>query len=134
MDSSTHELSLAQRKLFLVRAWRGRCPQCGEGALFLRYARLRGSCEACGLVYRREQGAMTGSMYLSAIATEIFAALIALVIFFATPWSIPVSLAVSVPLVIAFAWLWFPRSMGLWVAIEYTTDVHNQESWARPRA
>jgi uncharacterized protein (DUF983 family) len=121
------------RKLFLRRALKSRCPQCGTGALFARYARLHPACPDCGLVYRREQGAMTGSMYLSAIATEVFAALLAVALFFATDWSTPVALGVGLALVVVFAYFWLPRAIALWVAIEYATDVHNGESWASPR-
>lgn len=74
---------------------------------------------------------MTGSMYLSAVATEILAAALVLGIFFATDWSTAVSLAVSVPIVLAFSVWWLPRSIGLWVAVEYLTDVGNREPWVR---
>lgn len=99
----------------------------------MRYARLHASCGVCGLVYRREQGAMTGSMYLSAIVTELFAALLILVIFFGTDLGPAVSIAVALPLLLGFAYWWLPRSMALWTAIEYATDVANREPWAAPR-
>jgi uncharacterized protein (DUF983 family) len=112
-----------------------RCPQCGGSELFRSFARLRESCAACGLVYRREQGSMTGSMYLSAAVTECFAALLLLIAFLALDdLSTPAFLAVGLPLVLVFSWLFLPRSMALWVGIEYATDVSNGETWARPRA
>lgn len=100
----------------------------------MRYARLRETCDVCGLVYRREQGAMTGAMYLSAIVTEIFAALLVLVIFFGTSFDKTQALLVSLPLLLAFAAWWLPRSIALWTAIEYATDVGNREPWTQPRA
>jgi uncharacterized protein (DUF983 family) len=115
----------------LARGFAGRCPRCGGGALFARWARPRDACAACGLVFRREQGAMTGSMYLSAVATEILAAVLVLAIFFATDWTPALSLAVSVPVVIVFSVWWLPRAIGLWAAIEYLTDVANREPWTR---
>ena len=121
------------RKLFLLRALRSCCPQCGAGPLFAGYAKLLPACPVCRLVYRREQGSMTGSMYLSAVVTEVFAALVALALFFATDWSTPVALGVGFVLVALFAVLWLPRSMALWVAVEYATDVHNGETWTSPR-
>ena len=121
------------RKLFLLRALKGRCPQCGTGPLFSGYAKLHPACPVCHLVYRREQGSMTGSMYLSAVVTEIFAALVALALFFATDWSTPVALTVGLALVALFAVLWLPRSMAIWAAVEYATDVHNGEAWTSPR-
>jgi uncharacterized protein (DUF983 family) len=122
------------RKLFLARAWRKRCPQCGQGELFARYAKLHERCAQCGLVYRREQGGMTGSMYLSAIVTEVFAALLVIVIFFGTDLETGASIAIALPILLLFAYWWLPRSIALWTAIEYATDVANGERWAQPRA
>jgi len=101
--------------------------------LFARWAKLRDDCAECGLVYRREAGAQTGSMYLSAAVTQVFAALVifALVVF--TSWETSLRIAVGLPLVVAFCALFLPLSMALWVAIEYATDVGNGEPWARPR-
>jgi uncharacterized protein (DUF983 family) len=133
--SADHELAseLRRRIFFARRAWKKRCPQCGEGALFEGYARLKQQCDACGLVFRREQGAMTGSMYMSAVVTELFAALLVVVIWLCTNWTVTTSLLVSIPMLVAFTLWWLPRSMALWTATEYATDVLNEEWWARPR-
>jgi uncharacterized protein (DUF983 family) len=122
-----------QRRTALRRAWRGRCPQCGGAPIFAGYGRPHRACAACGLVFRREQGAMTGSMYLSAAVTEVVAAALILAIFFGTDWSPVLSLGVSVPLVLAFCAWWLPRSISLWVAFEYLTDAANGEPWVDPR-
>jgi uncharacterized protein (DUF983 family) len=125
--------SLRQRRTFFTRVLGKRCPQCGKGDLFARWAKLAERCPVCGLVYRRESGSMIGSMYLSAIATEIFAMGVVLVIFFATSWSLPRMIAVGLALHFAFAAWFLPRSMAIWVAVEYATDVSNGEWWANPR-
>ena len=31
----------------LLRGWRGRCPRCGEGALFHRFLKMNNHCPAC---------------------------------------------------------------------------------------
>lgn len=120
-------------RLVVRRALRRCCPQCGRGALFRRFARLHAECADCGLVYRREQGAMTGSMYLSAAVTELFAAAIILGLVFGTDWEPWLQIAVGLPVVVVFCYAFLPYSMGLWVAIEYLTDLANKEAWARPR-
>lgn len=117
----------------LRRALAKRCPQCGRGALFRRWARLHEACPECGLVYRREDGAQTGSMYLSAAVTEVFAALVLAVLWLATDWDVPTAMAVGVPLVLVFSYAFLPYSMALWTAVEYGTDVQNGESWVEPR-
>ena len=66
----------ALRRLVLGRVLRRRCPQCGEGRLFERYARVAPSCAVCGHVFRREAGAQTGSMYVTATVTQVFAVLL----------------------------------------------------------
>src|SRR5688572_9065264 len=111
--------ALSDRLLFVRRALRRRCPQCGEGQLFRRFARLHERCPVCGLVFRRESGSQTGSMYLSAAVTEIFAALVALALFFFTDWSTTVALTVGAIAVIGFSYSFLPTSMALWTAIEY---------------
>jgi uncharacterized protein (DUF983 family) len=123
------------KRYVLRRVLRKRCPQCGRGELFARFARLHASCSVCGLVYRREQGAMTGSMYLSAAVTECFAVALLLVAWlWVDDWSTSRFLVVALPLVVGFSWLFLPRSMALWVAVEYSIDLSNGEEWARFRA
>ena len=124
-------LTNADWRRFVKRAWQRRCPRCGSGALFERRFRLAQSCSDCDLVFRREAGAMTGQMYLTAVVTEILAALLVLAIFFGTDWGTGLSIAVAVPLVLGFSYWFLPRGMALWVAVEFMTDVGNREPWVR---
>jgi uncharacterized protein (DUF983 family) len=133
MRAEREPTTAAVRTAALRRALRLRCPQCGEGRLFRRFDRLAERCTACGLVYRREQGAQTGSMYLSAAVTQCFAALVIAAIWILSDWSPVVSTAVALPVVLAFCVGFLPFSQALWVAVEYATDWVNRETWARPR-
>ena len=49
-------LSLPVIRQALLRGWRKRCPQCGEGPLFRRRLQAYDSCSHCGLVYQPNQG------------------------------------------------------------------------------
>jgi uncharacterized protein (DUF983 family) len=126
-------LQPGDRSLFARRVVRKRCPQCGEGPLFRGFARLHEKCDRCGLVFRRESGAQTGSMYLTAAVSEVFAAAVALALFFLTPWSPAVEISLGVLFVLGFSYAFLPFSIALWTAVEYTVDVSNGESWACPR-
>ena len=121
-------------RLSLRRVSCRRCPQCGRGELFARWARLCERCGVCGLVYRREDGAELGSMTLIAVASELFAAALFMAIWLGTDWGALLALSVSIPAVLLFSYALVPWSMVLWVAVEYATDVGNGEWWARPRA
>ena len=120
-------------KTVLRRALRKRCPQCGERTLFARYARLNASCVRCGLVFRREPGAQTGSMYLTAIVTQLLAAAMIGLAWVCTDWGVATFLGVSIPLMFAFCAVSLPFCQSLWVGVEYVTDANNGESWVRPR-
>jgi uncharacterized protein (DUF983 family) len=126
-------LQPGDRSLFVRRVVRKRCPQCGEGPLFRRFARLHEKCERCELVFRRESGAQTGSMYLTAAVSEVFAAAVALALFFLAPWSPAVEISLGVAFVVAFSYAFLPLAIALWTAVEYTVDVSNGEKWVAPR-
>jgi|JI7StandDraft_1071085.scaffolds.fasta_scaffold432881_2 uncharacterized protein (DUF983 family) len=117
----------------LRRVLRHHCPQCGLGALFDRWAHLRERCNHCGLIYRREDGAELGSMYLSATVSQLFAAAVFLLLWLFTDWTPWVGFAVGAPVVLVFCYGFLPLSMALWTAVEYLTDVASGEWWAKPR-
>jgi len=113
----------------LLRGWCRRCPRCNGDDLFQGTYRLRPTCPGCGLVTRREDGAWTGQMYLSAAVTQVFAVGVMVVVFLATDWPLWASLAVMLPIVIGFCYWSLPRFMATWVAVEYLTDRANKEPW-----
>ena len=47
---------MANIRQALGRGIRGRCPQCGEGPLFIRFLKTYERCSACGLQYQRDYG------------------------------------------------------------------------------
>lgn len=113
----------------LWRGWRRRCPRCAHDDLFATYFRLREACPRCGLVTRREAGAWTGQMYLSAAVTQVVAAVLMVAAFLLTDWPLLVSLSVLLPVVVGFCYWTLPRFMATWAAIEYLTDRANREEW-----
>jgi uncharacterized protein (DUF983 family) len=117
----------------LSRVLRHACPQCGRGPLFDRWAHLHERCSYCGLVYRREDGAELGSMYLTATVSQLFAGALFLAVFLWTNWSPALGLAVGTPIVVVFCYGILPLSMALWTAVEYLSDVASGEWWAQPR-
>lgn len=114
-------------RAIVARVWRRTCPRCGAGSLFASTFRLAPACARCELVFRREPGAMTGQMYLSAAVTEIVAAALVLLVWIATDWGTATSLSVSIPLVVGFSYWFLPKAMALWVGIEFLTDVGNRD-------
>lgn len=123
----------AARRLILARVLARRCPQCGHGRIFQRYARVAPQCKRCALVFRREPGAQTGSMYLTAAVSEVFAAVLIFVFWWQFDWTPLVFVLVTAPLVLAFCAAFLPVSQALWVGVEYATDLESQEPWVELR-
>lgn len=106
----------------LRRGFARRCPNCGNGKLFDSWFHIRTSCDHCGLNVDRERGFVTGAMYLSAVVTEIFSALLFLA-FLIPDWTTQTRLMIGLPAVGLFALWFFPYSKSLWMAVDFWTDV-----------
>ncbi len=134
MTPEATELELgALVRLVARRALALRCPRCGARGMFRRFAKLHETCPTCELVFRREQGSQTGSMYLTAAVNQVFAALVILAVVLCTDWGLAVQLAVSIPVVVAFCIAFLPWSQAIWAGVEFATDCINREEWGRLR-
>ncbi len=127
---STEPLTNKQWKTFVGRVLNRTCPRCGNGALFLSRTKLEKQCSSCALVYRREQGGMTGQLYLTAVISQIFAAIMIGAMFLFTDWPPAVSIPIGIAILAVFGYWLLPKTIGLWVCVEFMTDVGNRESWA----
>jgi uncharacterized protein (DUF983 family) len=124
----------AVKRTALRRSLRLLCPQCGVGRVPTTFGRVAKACSSCGLVFRREDGALTGSMYLTAIVSQVFAASLIFLVWFLTDWGVALSIGVCLPLVFVFSYVCMPYAQSLWVGVEYCTDVANNEDWVEPRS
>ncbi len=113
----------------LLRGWRCLCPRCGGGDLFATTFRMHQVCPGCSLVTRREDGALTGQMYLSSAITQVMAVGLMVLVYLLTDWPLWISLSVMLPPVVGFCYWSLPRCMATWVAVEYLTDRSSEEPW-----
>jgi len=117
-------------KSYIARVWQRKCPRCGNGDLFISRTKLAAACDSCSLRYRREQGGMTGQLYLAAVITQIFAASMVGIIFIFTDWTPAFSIPFGLTILALFGYWLLPKTTALWVCIEFMTDVGNREKWA----
>ena len=92
----------------LVRAFRLRCPQCGEGRLFRGLFQMNESCSACGASFKREQGFYLGSIYINYGATVIGTGGLYALLVLALGWSYKSALAACLVAALVFP-IWFFR-------------------------
>ena len=67
-------------------------------------------------------------MYLVSVLTLCFSVAVFLATWLLTDWSAGLRIAVGVPTIALFSAVALPVSRGLWVAVEYATDVQTGET------
>jgi len=111
----------------LLRGALRRCPVCGRGRIFSSFLGLRRSCPECRWVVEREPGTVTGAMYVVAVLTQVMAVALWLALQW-TDWSAVTQVVFALPLLAALSLMSLPLSKGLWVGLEYYTDVMQGET------
>jgi len=105
----------------MVRGLRKRCPRCGEPRIFRTWFQLKERCPACDLRFEQEEGGYLGAITINyAFAVIVWLAMLAVVMVFTVPDVPVVPLLIASVIVLVAVPLWFfPRSKGLWAAIEF---------------
>jgi len=108
--SSTH--------LPTARGLRGRCPACGEGALFKGFLNLRPACDKCGLDYSFADAGDGPAVFVILIggAIVVFAALMTEVVY-QPPYWLHATLWLPLILLVTLAPLRLIK--GLLIALQY---------------
>lgn len=116
-------------KTSLGRGLHRKCPQCGEGQLFVRWVKLRDACPLCGLNYLENQGDLWGLLLLA----DRVVFMVPLIMIFLIPhdpgalW--PYFFGGGLALTLVYT---FPHRLGIAVAIDYrirrsSTDLAKKE-------
>jgi uncharacterized protein (DUF983 family) len=82
----------------------GKCPRCGQGALFRGFLSLREKCEACGLDYAKADSGDGPAVFIILIVgfLAVAAAFIARFVFYAPVWlAFLLSAAFAIGLILA---------------------------------
>jgi uncharacterized protein (DUF983 family) len=124
----------------LLRGLRKRCPRCAERRIFASWFRLQRRCPRCALVFERESGGFLGAMTVNYVASVgVWLLMLGVWLALSVPDVpvVPMLAASAVVLVVVPLWF-YPRSKGLWAAVEFLalrTDPDYRPPVARdPRA
>lgn len=106
----------------VARAWRLRCPRCGQGRLFKNWLRMRPECEHCHLRYEREPGYFLGSIYVNYGLTAALVTGFYFLLYFGGWVSPNEALWIVVAFAVLFP-LWFFRyARSLWLGFDHYWD------------
>ncbi|WP_224815542.1 DUF983 domain-containing protein [Hasllibacter sp. MH4015] len=124
-DQTLYTPARAERPAWpaIAKGLRHRCPNCGEGALYEGYLKLRKGCPACGedLSHAR---ADDGPAYLSILLTAKVMGTLQLLtyeLYQPEPWVLALTFSIGVT-VMALALL--PRFKGLIVGVQWAKRMH----------
>ena len=110
-------------KTAIAKGMRGRCPSCGEGALFTKYLKVTDECASCGqeLFHHR---ADDGPAYLTIL---VVAHILGIAIHFVfvylrpEPWVMATGFTIGA---VALCLFLLPRFKGMIVAIQWANRMH----------
>ena len=99
-------------------AMRGRCPRCGQGALFAGFLKVRPACDVCGLDYATIQTGDGPASFIMQIAGFVvgFSALAVEIKFHPPMW---LHLIVWLPLVAVLSLALMRPGRGLMIGLQY---------------
>ncbi len=108
--------------VFLLRAFRLRCPRCGEGQLYSSLFRMHKACPHCGYDFQREPGFYLGSIYINYGWTALITVVgfVVLRLGFDFPRG-PLLIGFTTFCVI-FPLLFFHHARALWLAMDFNFD------------
>ncbi|WP_292070188.1 DUF983 domain-containing protein [Brevundimonas sp. UBA7534] len=108
-------------------ALRGRCPRCGQGALFAGWLKVAPRCAACGLDYSTVQTGDGPASFIMQIAGFIvgFSALVVEIRFHPPMW---LHLIVWIPLVVILSLALMRPGRGLMIGLQYRNQTDRPSS------
>lgn len=105
------------------RALRLRCPECGKGAMFESWFRIRHQCPVCGLTLERgEDGYVVGAYMFNLIAAELVFAGVLVAVIVGTWPSPPWELLQygGAAFMVAAPFLFYPFAKAIFLAFDLT--------------
>jgi len=107
----------------LLRGWRRRCPNCGEGPMLYNYLKVHAACPACGEALHHHR-ADDGPAYLTILIVGHLLAPVLLVVYSTwRPAPLPMAVGFSI-LVVALSLYLLPRLKGGLVALQWAKRMH----------
>jgi uncharacterized protein (DUF983 family) len=106
----------------LGRAWRLRCPRCGQGRLFENWVRMNERCAACALRYERGPGYFLGSIYINYGLTALLVTMGYFALYFGHVTSPQTALWIVTAFALLFPIWFFRYARSLWLGFDQYWD------------
>src|SRR5882762_4681816 len=98
------------------------CPACGRATVFGRPFNLKHRCEACGAIFKREEGFFVGAIMANVMATEVLILLVYFACLLLTNLGEQSMLTVLFVVGVTFPLPFYHHSWSVWLAIDHLIE------------
>ena len=106
----------------LARCLKLRCPVCGRDSIVRRPFNLKHHCDACGAVFKREEGFFVGAIMANVVATEVFILIVYLALLVLTNLRDQTILTILFVIAIAFPLAFYHHAWALWLGMDHLIE------------
>jgi uncharacterized protein (DUF983 family) len=114
----------------LARCLKLQCPVCGRASVVQRPFHVKHRCDACGALFKREEGFFVGAIMANVVATEV-SILVTYFVLLLAGFGDQIILTVLFVMAIAFPLAFYHHAWALWLGIDHLIEglplVQNRE-------
>lgn len=108
--------------LTLWRSMKLQCPVCGRASIVARPFNLKHRCDACGVIFKREEGFFVGAIMANVVATELFILAIYMATILFTNLDERVMLTILFVAGITFPLAFYHHAWSFWLALDHLIE------------
>ena len=113
--------------LTIWRSLKLRCPVCGRAAIVARPFNLKHRCDACGVIFKREEGFFVGAIMANVVATELIIVAIYLACIALTNLNEQVVMTTLFVAGVSFPLAFYHHAWALWLALDHLIEGLSRE-------
>src|ERR1700686_4601677 len=108
--------------LTLWRCLKLQCPACGRASVFEKPFNLKNHCNACDVIFKREEGFFVGAIMANVMATEALILVVYFLCLLFTNLGEQTMLTVLFVFGVTFPLAFYHHSWGLWLGLDHLIE------------
>lgn len=116
----------------LSRCLKLQCPVCGRASLVLRPFHVKHRCDACGAIFKREEGFFVGAIMANVVATEV-SILVTYFVLLLARFGDQTMLTILFVMAVGFPLAFYHHAWALWLAIDHLIEGLPRSEGSHPR-
>ena len=106
----------------LRRCLRLQCPVCGLDSIVRRPFHLKHHCDACGAIFKREEGFFVGAIMANVVVTEVFILIVYLACITLTNFYDSTMLPILFVAAVVFPLAFYHHAWALWLGMDHLIE------------